>query len=182
MVSLAVGLMEIKSLARGMLVADSCLKVAPVSLRVRTTCPGKSLLIINGEISAVQSAVEHGVAVGGDTVIASLVLGNIHPGVLLALAGTVTVEGPGALGIIETFSVIACIRAADTAAKAAGVELLDVRPAFGLGGKGLVLLTGSVGAVQAAVEAALIGIKEEGELVDAAVIPSPHPELWDQLG
>ncbi|APC09189.1 BMC domain-containing protein [Neomoorella thermoacetica] len=179
---IAIGLIELKSLARGLMVADSCLKAAPVTVKIRTTCPGKSLIILSGEISAVNGAVEHGVTTGGITVVSSLILGNLHPGVLPALAGVVAVTSKGALGVLETFSVTAAIKAADTAAKAAVVELLDIRPAYGLGGKGVVILTGSVGAVQAAVNAATLPLKEEGELVDAVVIPSPHPEVWNQLG
>lgn len=179
---MAIGLLELKSLARGLMVADSCFKAAPVDVKIRTTCPGKSLIVISGEISAVQSAVEHGAATGGVTVIGSLVLGNLHPGVLPALAGVTGAKSRGALGIVETFSVAGAIRAADTAAKAASIELLDIRPAYGMGGKGIVILTGSVGAVQAAVDVAVIPLKDEGDLVDAVVIPAPHPELWEQLG
>lgn len=178
----ALGLIELKSLARGLLVADSCLKAAPVTVKIRITCPGKSLIAISGEISAVQSAVAYGVTTGGVTVITSLVLGNLHPGVWPALAGVVSGETKGALGVIETFSVAGAIRAADTAAKAAQVELRDIRPAYGLGGKGIVTFTGSVGAVQAAVDAAVIPLKAEGDLADAVVIPAPHPELGAQLG
>ncbi|WP_338825546.1 hypothetical protein MHOCP_11230 [Moorella humiferrea] len=177
----AIGLIEVKSLARGLMVADSCLKAAPVEVKIRTTCPGKSMIIITGEIGAVNSAVEHGVTAGGITVIGSLVLGNLHPDVLPALAGMAAVPAKGALGVLETFSVTAAIRAADTAAKAAVVELLDIRPAYGLGGKGVVIISGGVGAVQAAVNAAAQPLKAEGELVDAVVIPSPHPEVWEQL-
>ncbi|MBE3581989.1 MAG: BMC domain-containing protein [Thermoanaerobacteraceae bacterium] len=177
----AIGLIEVKSIARGLMVADGCLKAAPVEVKIRTTCPGKSLIVISGEIGAVASAVEHGVKIGGVTVVDSLILGNLHPDVLTALAGAAPGVAAGALGVLETFSVTAAIRAADTAAKAAVVQLLDIRPAFGLGGKGVVLIGGGVAAVQAAVEAASRPLKEEGELVDAVVIPAPHPGVWEQL-
>ncbi|MBC7324824.1 MAG: BMC domain-containing protein [Moorella sp. (in: Bacteria)] len=178
----AIGLLEVKSLARSFRVADSCLKAAPVSLQLRTTCPGKALLIISGEISAVQSAVEHGHLEGSTAVINSLVLGNLHQDVLPALAGIAPIKDQEALGIIETFSVSGAILAADAATKASQVYLFDVRPAQGLGGKGLVLFTGSVGAVQVAVAAATRYLDEMGDLVDAVVIPSPHQDLWVQLG
>ncbi|HBT46841.1 MAG TPA: propanediol utilization protein [Peptococcaceae bacterium] len=177
----AIGLIEVKSLARGLMVADGCLKAASVEVKIRTTCPGKCLIVVSGEIGGVTSALEHGLKIGGVTVIDSLVLGNLHPNVLTALAGAGSGPGKGALGVLETFSVTAAIRAADTAAKAAVVELLDIRPAFGLGGKGVVILSGSVAAVQAAVEAAARPLKEEGELVEAVVIPAPHPGIWEQM-
>jgi microcompartment protein CcmL/EutN len=57
---IAVGIIELRSMARSFLVADRCMKTAPVDLQIRITCPGKSLLMMSGEISAVQSAVELG--------------------------------------------------------------------------------------------------------------------------
>lgn len=178
---IAVGILELKSIARGFLVADTCLKTAPIELKVRITCPGKSLLLMSGEISAVQSAVETGNIKGNESVINYLVLGNLHPDVLPALAGVAQIRTEETLGIIETFSISGAIKAADITAKAGQIQLLDVRPAQGLGGKGFVLLAGKVGAVEAAVEAAKQYLIETGDLVDAVVIPSPHRDLWDQI-
>lgn len=178
---IAVGIIELRSMARSFQVADSCLKAAPVDLQIRITCPGKSLLMISGEISAVQSAVELGNAKGDESVINSLVLGNLHKDVIPALAGVSAYKDQESLGVIETFSVSGSIRAADTAAKAAQIQLLDIRPAQGLGGKGLVLIAGNVGAVEAAIEASREYLSEIGDLVDAVVIPAPHRDLWAQI-
>ena len=178
---MAVGLIECQSIARATLVADGCLKAAPVNLTARTTCPGKYLIILYGGISGVQSAVEYAMREAPATVVDSLVLGNIDPGVWPALAGTAQPRERGALGVVETFSAAAAVQAADVAAKAAGVEIMDLRAAQGLGGKGLVYFTGGVGAVQAAVEAVSDALGDQAFLVDAVVIPSPHPELWAQI-
>jgi len=56
--SISVGLLEVGSLSRGIQIADGCLKTADITLTIRTTCPGKMFLILSGEISAVQSAIE----------------------------------------------------------------------------------------------------------------------------
>ena len=56
--------------------------------------------------------------------------------------------------MIEFYSVASAIQAADEAAKAAQITLIEVRIGYAIGGKGFVTLTGDVGAVRAAVEAA----------------------------
>ena len=68
--------------------------------------------------------------------------------------------------------------AADVAAKAADVTLIEVRIGYAIGGKGFVTLTGDVGAVRAAVAAA----KENAELlVNTSIVPRPANQLFDAL-
>ena len=50
-----------------------------------------------------------------------------------------------------------------------------------MGGKGLVMITGDVGDVTAAVEAGAEYARGLAQLSATAVIPSPHQELWDQM-
>jgi len=177
----AVGILEMKNIAKATLVADLCLKTAEVSLQIRTTCPGKCLILVFGEISAVQSAVEVGCKECGPEITDYMLLGNIHPGVFPALAGTVEIKERQALGIVETFSVPAAIKTADEAAKAAQVEIADLRAAQGLGGKGLVYITGRIGDVQMALDVVKKSVGTEGSLLDTVLIPSPHPDLWMQI-
>jgi microcompartment protein CcmL/EutN len=49
-----------------------------------------------------------------------------------------------------------------------------------LGGKGLLLMTGSVADVRAGVQAAAIPVRNRGLLVSEAVIPRPSPELLEE--
>jgi microcompartment protein CcmL/EutN len=86
-------------------------------------------------------------------------------------------RGGAALGVIETFSAAACIVAADAAAKAAEVDVLDVRLAMGLGGKAFCLLSGDVGAVEQAVAAGGEKAAGEGLLVRRVVIPGVAAEV-----
>ena len=80
--------------------------------------------------------------------------------------------------MLEFYSVASAIMAADTAAKAANITLIEVRIGYAIGGKGYVTLTGEVGDVKAAVEAA----SESAELlVGTTVIPRPSPLLFDSL-
>ena len=84
-----------------------------------------------------------------------------------------------AVGVIETKDAIAAVHAADAAAKAARIHLLEVR-AVAPGGKGFVTLNGEVGAVRTAV-AAGIEVVPEGALVSHIVIPMAHEQLVGSL-
>ena len=98
-----------------------------------------------------------------------------------ALARTQAPEPNGALGILESFNIATLIQAADAAAKAAAIQLLEVRLAMALGGKAFCTMTGDVGAVQAAVAAGRQVISEAGVLVNAVVISRPHPDVYREV-
>ena len=51
---------------------------------------------------------------------------------------TTQVEKPGAVGVLEFYSVASAITAADVAAKAANITLIEVRIGYAIGGKGYV--------------------------------------------
>lgn len=178
----AIGLVEFNSIAKGIEAADSMLKAAQVeTLTCRTICPGKYISLIWGDVAAVQSAVSAGINKGMGSVVDEFVLPNVHPSVIPAINGTTQVSEIKSLGIIETFSLASLIVAADTAVKAAEVDLLEIRLGLAIGGKSFVTLTGDVGAVKAAVAAGAASAAEKGLLVNQVVIPSPHPNLKPHL-
>ena len=99
-------------------------------------------------------------------------------GLFTTALATATPPGKGeALGIIETITVATCIVAADAAAKAADVSLLELRLANGLGGKSFVLIEGEVSEVEAAVEAGTKFPQQEGLLVRKVIISQLHEEM-----
>lgn len=81
-----------------------------------------------------------------------------------------------ALGLIETYGYIGAIEAADTAVKAAYVELSAVEKVKG--GLVTVQLLGDVGAVKAAVDAGVQKCKALGVYVSSHVIARPDSELY----
>lgn len=83
--------------------------------------------------------------------------------------------------MIETFSASSAIKAADTAVKTSKVEIYDLRVSRGMGGKGMVLLTGEVSDVTAAVEAGSLYAKDQGLFASSSVMASPHKDLWEHL-
>ncbi|MFA5140053.1 MAG: BMC domain-containing protein [Elusimicrobiota bacterium] len=178
----SIGGVETSSMAKGYEAADAMLKAAAVRILVsRTLCPGKYIVLVAGEVADVSAGVDAGAARAAESLVDRFVIPDIHPEVFPALEGTSQVSELQALGLIETFSVSSVIEAADAAVKAAFVRLIEVRLAMAMGGKGLVTLTGSVAAVEAAVAAGAACAGEKGLLVQKVVIPQPRQELLREL-
>lgn len=182
MLEKSIGLIELSSVAAGFLVADTMLKAGNVRLVLsRSICSGKYMVVIAGDTAAVSSAVEAGAQAAHGCLIDQFVISNIHPDVFVALGRTQPAQPDGALGIVESFNVATLIEAADAAAKAANITLLEVRLAMALGGKAFCTMTGDVASVQAAVAAARQVIAKAGVLVNAVVISRPHPDVYREL-
>jgi microcompartment protein CcmL/EutN len=170
------------SIAAGFLVTDAMLKAADVELVLaRTICSGKYMVLIKGDVGAVESAVRAGSVAGSFSIIDTFVIPNVHESIFAAISGISKVERLDALGIIESFSVASLIEGADAMAKCASVTLIEVRLAMALGGKAFASVTGSVAAVTAAVEAGAQQIGRKGLLVNKVVIPQPRPELLNEM-
>ena len=175
-----IGALELSSVGIGYKVLDQMLKAAAVEIILaRTICSGKYLIILGGKVSDVESAMAAGREAGEGALIDELVLTSVHPSVFPALGQSVSIteEQLGALGIVESFSGVSILAAADAAAKAAAVTLFRVHVAMALGGKGFLLLTGEQADVEAAVSAAVDEVAKRGLLVSQVVIPRPEPSL-----
>jgi microcompartment protein CcmL/EutN len=178
----SIGLIELSSIAAGFQVTDAMLKAANVELVLaRTICSGKYMVVVCGDVSAVQSSVAAGKEAGDFSVIDTFVIPNIHEAVFPALSGASRGQWLDALGIVESFSVASLIEGADAAAKASAVQLCEVRLAMAMGGKAFFTCTGSVSAVEAAVDAATVVIGAKGLLVNRVVIPNPRQELLSEM-
>jgi microcompartment protein CcmL/EutN len=178
----SIGLIELSSIAAGFQVSDAMLKAAAVDLVLaRSICSGKYMVMVRGDVAAVEAAVAAGRSAGNFAVIDSFVIPNVHDAVFPAIAGNSKIEALSALGVIESFSVASLIEGADAAVKAANVELIEIRLAMALGGKAFVTMTGDVAAVQSAVEAGAQVVAEKGLLVNRVVIPHPRPELLNEM-
>ena len=177
----SIGALELSSIGLGYQAQDEMLKAASVELLIaRTICSGKYLVIVGGSVSDVEAAIHTGVATGGEAVIDQLIIPNVHESVFPALGQSVTLDGDydGALGVVETFSGTSALAAADAAAKSANVLLFRIHIAMALGGKGLLMMTGSVADVRAGVDSAAEEARSRGLLVSEIVIPRPSRELF----
>ena len=176
-------MLELSSIGVAFEVQDAMIKAAPVDLLLaRTICSGKYLVMIGGDVSAVESSLEAGRAVTREALIDELLIPNVDRRIFPAISGAVSLEESDrqALGVLEAFSVTAIVEGADAALKAAAVKLFRVHVAMAIGGKGFLLLTGSVSDVEAAVAAGAEKIGQRGLLVSKIVIPRPSHELFQE--
>jgi microcompartment protein CcmL/EutN len=177
----ALGMIEFKTVASGITATDLMLKTAEVEVvQANPVCPGKYLATIAGELSAVRAAIDAAEARYPSMLIDKFVLGNPHETVQPAICGAMEIEHKGAIGILETFTAASAVVAADTAAKTALIELVEIRLAKGMCGKSYIILTGSVSSVTAAIERAKSGVGD-GAFLDSSVIAGPDERLWESI-
>ena len=178
----AIGILESNSIAKGIEAADAVLKAADTALLyAKPVCPGKYTILFYGDVAAVSASLDAGAAVIDAHLVDSVVIPRIHPQVIQAISLSTAPDGVNADGVMEFFSVTAAVYAADAAAKAADVTLLDVRLGVGIGGKSFAVLTGEVAAVEEAVRCGMAAGEEKGLAVTSTVIPSPRKEIFDTL-
>lgn len=178
----AIGMVGFTSIARGIYAADQMVKISEVEIvTATTTCPGKYIAIVHGDVAAVEDSVQIGERVAGEFWVDSIIIPNVHPQVFPAITGATMPERIQALGIIESFSMSTMVIAADAILKSAELEPLELRLGNGLGGKAFFTFTGDVAAVETGAEAGKNIAEKKGLLVNAEVIPSPSDRLIPSL-
>nr|WP_286206625.1 BMC domain-containing protein [Thauera linaloolentis] len=178
----AIGLIELNSIAKGIEAGDAMLKAAEVTLLVaKTICPGKYIVMIGGDVAAVGRAVDVGAEAAAHTLVDQFTIPNIHASILPSISGVTPIDRVQAVGVVETYSVGACIESADAAVKAASVVPIRTHLAFGIGGKCYYVLNGDVADVTAAVKTGADLAAAKGMLVQYTVLPRPHPQLVEAL-
>ena len=179
--NLAEGFLESSSTANGVEATDAMVEQAQVKLAKTTiVARGKYIIFISGAQGEVESAMRAGREILGKVLVDEVLIRNVHNQVVAALDKSVPVEVLGAVGVIETKEAIATVLAADAAAKAANVHLIEVKTVVG-GGKGYVSLCGAVGDVRTAIAAGISAIKKE-LLISHVVIPQADPQLLAMVG
>ncbi len=179
--NIAVGFLESNSIAKGIEATDAMCKMANIKLvKTAIVAKGKYIIMISGPVGEVESSMRAGREILGNVLIDEVLIRNVHSQVLAALDKRVPVEKLEAVGIIETKEAIATVRAADAAAKAASVHLLEVKTVVG-GGKGYVTMTGEVGAVRVAVAAGIQAVPESNR-ISHVVISQADAQLLATVG
>jgi len=178
----SLGLIELSSIAAGFAVTDAMLKSADIELVLaRTICSGKYMVLVRGAVADVEAAVQAGKAVGDFSLVDTFIIPNVHDDLFPALSGITHVTELESLGILEAFSVASLIEGADAMAKAARIQLIEVRLAMALGGKAFATITGSVSAVRSALDVGAQVVGRKGLLVNKVLIPNPRPELLREM-
>jgi microcompartment protein CcmL/EutN len=174
----AIGILELRSIARGYVALDAACKRAVVEvLRAEPISPGKYWIALRGSEAEVEEALGAAVDAAADTRLDHTLLAAAHPALVDALAtGGVARPALDSVGALELGSIAATVRATDAALKAALVALVDLHLARGIGGKGYLVVTGHLGDVEAAVDA---GADAAGPswVVGREVIANPDPAV-----
>ncbi len=178
----SLGMVEIVSIPAGIEAADTMLKAAAVELvTAQPVCAGKYIVIVTGDVAAINASVKAGKESAGAMLIDSVVISGIHEQVPRAVNACSEIGRVNAVGVMETFSLCAAVITADAAVKAADINLIEIRLGRGLGGKSFITMTGDVAAVKAAVDAAKAVPEAQGLMSASVVIPSPHPDIIKSL-
>ena len=75
----SLGLIELTSIAAGYQACDAMLKAADVELVLsRSICSGKYMVMVRGDVAAVEAAVSAGISRGNFSMIDSFVIPNLH--------------------------------------------------------------------------------------------------------
>ncbi|MCP3974167.1 MAG: BMC domain-containing protein [bacterium] len=176
----AIALLEFGSIAAGIEAGDAMVKRAALDvIHTGTVQPGKYLVLIGGSVGDVEEALDAALMVSSEHVVDRMFLPDPHPQLITALQGQREPGEGEALGIIETVSVAAAIRAADAGLKGAAVTLREIFLADGLGGKGYLLFGGPLVEVQEAVD--LGNGRASGAVIGSRVIAQLHSEMDENL-
>jgi microcompartment protein CcmL/EutN len=186
----ALGVLEVGTIAKGIVVADAALKRAPAILvSSRAVSGGKHLIMLEGGVAEVEEAMMAGKLAAGTTLLDFVELAAADDQVWPMLGAPVSppdwTDDPTAeaVAIVETSTVAAAIAAADAACKIADVTIRDVRFAVDLAGKAYFTMTGSLDSIEAAAGAARDAIvaPRADRLVGLEVIAQPSPDLRGRL-
>jgi microcompartment protein CcmL/EutN len=182
----ALGILELGSIARGVIVADAAVKRAPALLLMsRPVSGGKHLIMMRGQVAEVEESMAAGRAAAGAALLDELELPYAHEQLWPLLDQPVVGHGwqgdaaAESVAIVETTTVCAAVGAADTAVKTAPVIVRDMRLAAGIGGKAFFTFTGELADVEAAADAAraFAGAR----LVAVEIVPRPADEIRGRL-
>ena len=165
------GLVESRTIAAGVFLADTMVKAADVTLvKASTICAGRYFIQVSGDRSAVETAVASAEA-SDYSLVGTFVISNVHPDLMQGVGRCRDIPAGDALGVVECKTVSAGIVAADQALKKASVQLARLVIGQGISGKSYFLLNGEIAEVTEAVAAAREALDKY--LLETVIIPAP---------
>lgn len=179
---MAIGLAEFKSIAKGMEMTDKMTKKSDIKIvENKIVCVGKFFVVISGDVSDVQSAIDVVVDSVDNGLVAAKVIPSLMDGVAEKVNAKISRDDINALGIIESKDIASGFYCANYIKKFSDVELLRISMSFGMGGKALVIFTGDLSSVQSGLDVARERVSDPSKLVEAVVIASPSKEFIDNF-
>jgi microcompartment protein CcmL/EutN len=178
----SIALLEISSIAVGIFTADAMVKRAPITvLKSGTAHNGKYIVLIGGSVGSVEESYFIGIDSGAEKIIDQVHLPDVHNKVHDAILGKRINCSYEAIGIIETSTVAATIKAADAAVKGTYIEIIEIRLADDLGGKAFAIFNGEIEDVQSAIEISKENVTKKEFWVRDKIIPRVSAEIVEQI-
>lgn len=176
----ALGIVELNSIAKGIELTDIMLKSSEVEIIYsKHTCPGKYLIIVKGDVSAIEEAVNNSLKEGEKNIIGSFILPNAHEQLINGINKKFKIDVK-AIGVMEFTSIASGIIALDKALKYGQINLVRFTLGNLIGGKCYFIVTGLLSDVEESIKWAENSIDSK-KVVNKLVIPSPNPELINCL-
>ena len=175
----SLGVIELSSIARGVVVSDALLKKAHVSLiRSMAVSCGKHIIMFVGDIAEVEESFHSGVHHGGADVIDSVMIPMVDKQIAAFLPDgkSISRRNTEALLVIETKTVCSTLLGVDAAVKASDVVVIEMQFAVGIGGKAFSMMTGTLHDLEASVDAFEHTVTSD-HIVNTEIIASPHEEM-----
>jgi microcompartment protein CcmL/EutN len=178
----AIALLEINSIANGIVTADAMTKKAPVSvLKSGTVHNGKFLILVGGSVAAVEEAYTEGLNTASDFILDKVFLPRVHEQVSESILGKRRQCNQEALAIIEMNTVASNLYASDAAVKGAYVNILELRVADDIGGKAFTLFNGTVEEVETTVDITRNFTTNPENIFNCTIIPKLSAEMINQI-
>ena len=176
----ALSVIELSSIAAGFTVTDDMIKKAEIDvLESSPVCPGKYLVVTGGEEGPVAESYEKAKETAGKWIVDEIIIHNLHRQVIPAIQSLNWNGEYKSIGVIETSNAAAAIISADNAAKNSESQLIDIRLANGIGGKGYYVFSGPLEEVEAGIIAGSEYPEQINALINKIIIANPTKEMCE---
>lgn len=174
----ALALVELDSIARGIVTLDALTKRAFVDVLLsEAVSPGKFLILFTGGEGEVDEAFGAAKLAAGPRLLDAMHLSDAHVGLMPMIRGErAPLEHDTALSVQEYASVASALRALDRVLKETSVVAHKLHIARGIGGKAYFVVGGTLGDVEAAAAAGAQAV-EEKQRVQSEIIARLSPDV-----
>ncbi len=178
-----IAVIEFGSIADGLFCTDALLKRAPIAMiKSGTVSRGRYLVILGGSTASVEESLNEALALGQKGILDHAFLPDIHARLHDALLGERAAMEQDAVGILETDTVAANVRATEQALKGTEVRLVELRIAeYEMSGKAISIFNGPLHEIEAAMTLAVDLLQGRKEYVRHRIISLPHEMLTKHL-
>ncbi len=178
----AICIIETAGVAIGFKCTDAMLKESPVTiLKSGSIHPGKFLALVGGSVASVEESYNIGRHIAGEDIRDHVFLPDIHESVIAAILGKRNTCSEEAIGIFETKTLCATVKAADIAVKGMQIDLVELRFTDDMGGRAFVIYTGRIEEVEAALDISVQSMENVSNYYNKILIPRPDESLCLQL-